>query len=344
MINEKIKNSTEEELHKILLNTKKITITTHVSPDGDAIGSELALYFYCLQRDIQARIINCSETPYNLQFLSGIENVNVYKEGDKEYIMNSDAVFVLDLNSSPRIKVMEDVVLQSKAIKIVIDHHIEPSFFADYYHIDSASASTGELIWKILNCDKQLKITPEIASALYTAIMTDTGSFRFPHTTSETHLIIAELIKYGADHVKIYEEVYNIIPYPAVLLQGEAYASSELFYDGKLVVMTLTKEIFKKTGGLDSDIEGIVEHTVTIKGVQAGVLITERPNDPEIRISFRSKGDINVRELAVELGGGGHFHAAGARLSNATLSDAKKLVIEKTGKFFEQPLSLDSGG
>ena len=180
-----------------------------------------------------------------------------------------------------------------------------------------------------------MKITEEIASALYTAIMTDTGSFRFPHTKSETHLIIAELIKYGADPAKIYEEVYNIIPYRAALLQGEAFASSELFYEGKLVVMTLSKEIFTKTGGLDSDIEGIVEHTVTIKNVLAGILITERPNDPEIRISFRSKGDINVRELAVELGGGGHFNAAGARLSNVTLIDARKIVIEKAGKLFQ---------
>ncbi|OGU17540.1 MAG: hypothetical protein A2X61_06100 [Ignavibacteria bacterium GWB2_35_12] len=338
MINEKIKNSTVDEIHKILINTKKITITTHVNPDGDAIGSELAFFFYCQQKGIETRIINCSETPYNLMFLAGIENVNVYTDNDNEYIMKSDAVFVLDLNNSPRIKAMENVVLQSNALKIVIDHHIEPSFDADFYHIDSASASTGELIWKILKCDEQLKITEEIASALYTAIMTDTGSFRFPQTTRETHLIIAELIKYGADPVKIYEEVYNIIPYRAALLQGEAFASSELFYDGKLVVMTLTKEIFKKTGGLDSDIEGIVEHTVTIKGVQAGVLITERPNDPEVRISFRSKGDINVRELAVELGGGGHFHAAGARLSNVTFSDAKKIIIEKAGKLFIQQI------
>jgi phosphoesterase RecJ-like protein len=331
-----IKNSKEEDLYKILINSNNLVITTHVSPDGDAIGSELALFFFCQQKGITARIINCSETPYNLKFLEGIENVSVYNSSDDdEYIKNSDAIFFLDLNNSNRVKQMEKSVMNSNAIKVVVDHHIDPQDFADHYYIDSKSTSTGELIWKILKFDKDFKYTVGIASALYTAIMTDSGSFRYPNTDEETHLIIAELIRHGADPVRIYEEVYNIIPPRAALLYGEAFAGMEIHYDGKLVVLTISKEIFSKTGASESDIEGLVEQTMTIQNALAGVLITERPNEPEIRISFRSKGDINVRELALSLGGGGHFHAAGARVSNLPLKETKKMVVEKSASLFQ---------
>lgn len=334
-MNNNIKNSPASEILKILLNSKKITITTHVSPDGDAIGSELAMFFYCQQKGSRVRIINYSETPYNLKFLNGIENVCVFdKSHDTDYIKNSDTILFLDLNNSSRVKEMEESVMSSTATKVVIDHHIEPKDFADNYYIDSDATSTGELVWKILKSDNNINLTKEMASALYTAIMTDTGSFRYPNTDSETHQIIAELIKYGADPVKIYEEVYNIIPPRAARIYGEAFSGMEIYCDGKLVVLTLSKDTFNKSGATESDIEGLVEQTMTIKDAKVGVLLTERPNEAEIRISFRSKGELNVRELALSLGGGGHFHAAGARISNISLLDAKKLVIEKTSTLF----------
>ncbi|MBI5323924.1 MAG: DHH family phosphoesterase, partial [Ignavibacteriae bacterium] len=221
------------------------------------------------------------------------------------------------------------------AVKVVIDHHIEPKNFADYYYIESDATSTGELIWKIISSDRNFIISSGIASALYTAIMTDTGSFRYPNTDDETHQIVADLIKKGADPVKIYEEVYNIVPPQAAKIYGEAFAGMEVYCEGRLVVLTLSKEKFKKTGATESDIEGLVEQTMTVKNAYVGVLITERPNDPEIRISLRSKGDINVRELALSLGGGGHFHAAGARISDISIENSKQLIIEKASELFK---------
>jgi phosphoesterase RecJ-like protein len=324
------------ESYKILRNSKQITITTHVNPDGDAIGSELALYFYAVSLGIKSKIINCSETPYNMLFLKGSNKVELFDESKHiEYIESSDTIFIVDLNNSRRVESMEKTILNAKGKKVIIDHHIEPDNFGDVYVIDSDSTSTGELIWKILKKDLKFIITQEMATALYAAIMTDTGSFRFPRTDNETHRIIAELIECGADPVLIYEEIYNNIPFKAARLMGEALSGMELFYGGKLAVMVISHENFTKTGASEDDSEDIVERSVMIKGVKAGIMLIERPDNNEIRISFRSKGDINVRELAVSLGGGGHHHAAGARIANISLDQARKIVIEKTKKLFE---------
>ncbi len=326
------------DCYKILLDSKKIAITTHVNPDGDAIGCELALYFYALSKGIGAKIINYSETPYNLLFLDGVDKVELFDESSesphRKYIGECDTIFLVDLNNSSRVKSMSDAILNAKVKKIIIDHHMEPDDMADLYVIDPDSTSTGEIIWKLLKKDSGMKFTPAMATALYAAIMSDTGSFRFPRTDAETHRIVAELIECGADPVDIYEEIYNIIPFEAARLLGEAFAGMEKLFDGRLVLMKLPKESFERTGASEDDTEGIVEHTVTIKNVMVGVLLIERPGDPQIRISFRSKGDINVRDIAVSLGGGGHHHAAGARISGKSLEEVRRIIIESAGKLF----------
>lgn len=321
------------KIHQLFQKSDDITITTHINPDGDALGSALALYYYLNDKGKKARICVYGEIPYNMEFLPGIEKVvNYEKEPVYDDILNSDLIVVADLNDLSRIRSLADPIKESKAAKIVIDHHIEPKDFADIYLVNPDASSTGELIWKLLDYDTEFNLSKTIAELLYVAIMTDTGSFRFPRTTGNLHRIIASLIDAGADPVLLYDNVYNTNPFRTMKLLGEAFASMELFHDGKLCLMKVTDEMFEKTGSVEDDIENFVEKTLSIRGVKLGILISEIRQRNEIRISFRSKGDIDSRSLAARFGGGGHFHASGARVYGREYSELVNNVIESAGK------------
>ncbi|MBM2813360.1 MAG: hypothetical protein HW421_122 [Ignavibacteria bacterium] len=323
-----------KQCNELINKSRKFILTTHVNPDGDAIGSELAMYHFLLSIGKQVTMINYSPTPDNYKFLSGSEVISTFEENIyNDEIENADIIFVLDLNDSSRLKSFEKYVLSSKAKKIVIDHHLEPVPFADLYIVDSEACSTGEILYTIFNKYPEFKIIKDIASALYTAIMTDTGSFRFPRTDSYVHEIISELLNSGADPVNIYEEVYNRVPMNTMRLLGKAYASMELHHAGKLCLMTIPREFFGETQTNEYDVENFVEHSLSINGAVMGILITEIPSRSEYRLSFRSKGNISVRELALEFNGGGHFHAAGARIFDSDLNTTKSIIIEKANKY-----------
>ena len=321
------------KIFEILVQAKNIIITTHINPDGDAIGSVVALNEFAKLKDKNTNIIINDEVPYNYRFLEGWESVFKYEpEKHNLLIENADAIFILDVNDIKRVKSLEIPILKSKAIKIVIDHHLEPKEFADYYFVDSEASSTSELIWKLLIQDDNFECNEKIASSLYTAIMTDSGSFRYPRTDAEVHRIIADLIDFGADPVKIYNEVYNRNPINIIRLLGIGYSNLESYFDGQLCLMTLRKTDFLKTETDSNDVEGFVEELHSINGVKVGILMTEILDKDEIRVSFRSKGNISVREIAQELNGGGHFHAAGARVSGANFNLLKESVVQKIGK------------
>ena len=322
----------QENLFKLYNNiksVKNVVICSHLNPDADAIGSEIAFKNYLSSLSIDAQIINDSPIPYNIKFLDSENQVQTYNTIIHDsIILNADIIFILDLNDIQRIKDMKEIVINSKAKKIVIDHHIEPKQFADFYFIDEQASSTGELIWRILSKDNY-KFTKETSISLYAAILTDTGCFRYNRTSPEVHYIIAELIKYGANPTEIYDEIYNKFSFKALKLLGESFANMELFFDNKLCVMTITEKNFTSTGADEEDIENFVEKTLSIDGVKAGILFVEIKNRNEIRISLRSKNEINVREIAAKFGGGGHLQAAGLRMKNFTLENAKKEIINE---------------
>lgn len=324
------------ELHKLIEKSNNITITTHINPDGDALGSALAMYFYLLAKGKNPLVCICGEIPFNMGFLPGIEKViNYEKTPVDDDIINSDIVIVVDLNDLGRLGKLSDSIKQSNAPKVIIDHHINPKDFANIYIVDTESSSTGQLLWQVLKSDPQFVLTKEIASLLYVAIMTDTGSFRFPRTTGGLHKIIADLIDGGADPVLLYESVYNNNPFRTMKLLGEAYSGMELFYDGKLCLMKITADMFERTGAVEDDIENFVEKTLSIRGVVLGILVTELKVRNEIRMSFRSKGDYDARSLAVHFGGGGHVYAAGARVSGKKLEELTGEIIEVAGNLFK---------
>ncbi|MFA6572502.1 MAG: bifunctional oligoribonuclease/PAP phosphatase NrnA [Bacteroidota bacterium] len=318
-----------------LNDAKKLIISSHIHPDGDAVGSALALYYYATQKSIDTKIYFHSPLPYNLKYLTGTEFIVKYDDKlHRQDVLNADTIFIIDLNETVRLGSVEDAIIKAKGKKIVIDHHLFPKDFADFYLVDSMASSTGELVYKVMKQEEGIVFTKEIAYGLYTAIMTDTGSFRFPRSTSEVHRIVAELIDCGADPVEIYDNYYNIIPPNAAILHGIALAGMEFFCNGNFCLLTLTKDDFIKTGTTVQDVEGIVEKSVTIRDVKVGALITQNPEDNVIKLSFRSKGDVNVRQIAALFGGGGHQQAAGAKIENADFNEIRSKIIDSISELF----------
>ncbi len=318
---------------QVLSSAKNIVITTHQNPDGDAIGSSLGLYHFARTLGINAVVINTSPTPSNLSFLPSAGSIHVYSpEVDDQAIQTADAIFILDLNSSKRIQTMEESVLRSPAKKVLIDHHQNPTIIPDVPVIDTDSCSTCELIYHII-CASGVTFSKEMATSIYTGIMTDTGSFRFSRTKADVFRIAGALVDYGADPVAIAENVFNSSGFNRTVLLGKALGSMQLFYDGKLSVMTVTADDFLQTTALEEDTEGFVQHTLTISGVVMGILFIELPNANTVKISIRSKGDVRANDLAAEFNGGGHVNAAATRIHNRSLSETREMIIERSGKY-----------
>ncbi len=320
---------------EIFENSKQITITTHVNPDADALGSALSLYIYAKLLNKSVKVINYSETPSNLKFLPLCNEVIVFNEDEIDFILNSDAIFIVDLNDSSRTKSMEQYIFQSKAKKVMIDHHINPKEFCDVYCIDTDASSTGELIWRFFQNADNFYINQEIAENLYAAIMTDTGSFRFQRTTPEVHKIIAELIDAGANPTYIYEKIYNSNSLNATKLLGRALSSMNVFFDGKVCIMKIPREFLIETSSKDEDVDNFVEKTLSIEGVKMGILMAEITDRDEVRMSFRTKDNFSARDLALRYGGGGHFYASGARLYNVGIEDAYNLILNDLNEYMK---------
>lgn len=310
-----------------------IIITSHVGPDGDAIGSMLALnHFIKKEFRKKSKMFITGGINHNLLFMDGSDEIMRYDDRVMEEIISADLIFVLDLNDLSRLKEAGDAVAMSNAFKIMIDHHMEPKGFADLEFLDTNATSTGELVWKIID-SLNGKINTKIANALYTAIMTDTGSFRFDRTVSDTHRIIANLIDNGADPSMCYDEIYNQKTVQGLKLLGTALTKMDLYSEGRVSIMSLENSDFDKADALEDNTEGFVHNTLSIKGVEVGAMLTEREKN-EIRISLRSKGKYSVREVAAKFGGGGHQFAAGARVLNEDFEVVKNKIAEELQKLF----------
>lgn len=323
-----------EKIAQQIRQNKSFVITSHVNPDGDSLGCELALARFIKKLNKIAHIINHNETPKFYEFLDTKNEIQKFDpEKHNELIKNSDVIFILDTNQPNRLRSLEEPVLKSPAIKIVIDHHLEADNFADYYLIDEQATSTAEILYKLLIHMNNNLLDYDIAHPLYTAIMTDTGSFRFPRTDIETHQIIAHLLHYGVDPTEVYSKVYETWTPGRIQLLAKSLSSLKLEYDGKLAYMTCTIEMFESTKTTEVETDNFTNYPMSIEGVQIGLLFNEL--DDGVKISFRSKGDIPVNELAKELGGGGHKNAAGARLFNVGLSETITNTIQKAKKYIQ---------
>jgi phosphoesterase RecJ-like protein len=316
---------------ELIRGAKHIALTTHVNPDGDALGAEVGLAEWLLSIGKSVSVINHSPIPYNYTFLDEIQPIiEQFDEAKHDAILKSaDLILVLDVNDPARVRSLEPYVSQSASHVAVIDHHLEPKKFAHDYFVDTDACSTGEMIYKLIEASKPAlggAISKKGATALYVAIMTDTGSFRFPRTDSEVFRICADLIDLGADPVYCYDETYNTSPATRLLLIREALNSLNYYYDNRMALQTLTQEQLKKVGAMEEDVDGFVQMPFQVKGIVLSALLLQLKEG--WKLSVRSKGEVSAAQVAQAFGGNGHFHAAGARIHEAhEVEEMKNLVI-----------------
>lgn len=325
-----------KQIQKLITVSKNIVITTHLIPDGDAIGCELAFYYYLQAKKKNVTIINYSPTPENYKFLD-LNNIIKYFRNDRErhikLLEKADLIFVLDTNEYKRTKELSEYLINSKAKKICIDHHLgNNGKFFDVYLSDTTAPATAVLLYKLIKDDNYKYINKKIAVNLYVGIMTDTGSFRFPRTTSETFIICADLIQKGANPVFIYEEIYNKVKKEKIKLLGKFIDSLTFHNNNSLAIGIITQKDLKNFNTDIQDIEGFSTVIMSIYGIKTGIVIAEMKND--IKCSFRSKGNINVRNFARLFGGGGHKNAAGAIFPLQNPYILKEKLIKHYKKMF----------
>jgi len=321
------------KLDELIKKNNSFLVTTHVNPDADAIGSEIALYKILRKLGKESKIINHSATPYNLHFLDADLVIQKYEPAiHDEYIKSCNVLVALDFNKADRIVSMQKVFSESNTLKICIDHHEDPEDFVDFKFVDSNYAATGHILYDFIKETSIVKMESELAAPLYAAIMTDTGSFRFERTTANLHRIIADLLETGINPTEIYNQLYDESKLSKIKLLGRCLTSLSLIANNKIGYMIITQNDFNELNAIESDTENFVNMILSVEGVRIGILFIELKNG--FKVSFRSKGKIPVNKLAGLFGGGGHQNASGARFRDSKMSEMIPTILKETENFF----------
>ena len=318
-----------KELEKLLSKDKKIVITTHTNPDGDAIGSSLALYHFLKKSNYDVNVITPNQHPEFLNWVPGCEEVIIYDHNinkAKKIIKNSDIIFTLDFNDVNR---CGDVGLYFKKKKhkiIMIDHHQSPTEYSDITFSYPGISSTCELIFKIITKLKNSNtIDKDICTCIYLGMMTDTGSFQYNGVNGETHLILSALLSNGVEHSKIYNNIYNSNNISKLRILGHALNSLKQISDFKTTFMCLNSKQLIESGYMKGDTEGLVNYGLSLKNIDfTAIFIEDIDVKNLIKISFRSKNLFPCDKFAKKFfNGGGHKNAAGGKFEGA-INDAVK--------------------
>ncbi len=309
---------------------RRVVVVMHYKPDADALGSSLGLFGYLMNCGHTVQVISPSDYPAFLHWMPGNDHVLIDEEPNKHaiklYIEQAEIIFCLDFSSLSRINNLGEAVKNSSAKKVLIDHHLEPEHFADFEQWDSHAASTAGLIYElIIQLGDRNKINAPVANCLYAGLMTDTGGFRHNNTRREEFMIASDLVSLGANPTRVSKLIYDTNTLERLRLMG--FVLSE-----KLIVLpefntayiTLCQQELKRFGSQTGDTEGFVNYGLSIKGIRLSVMIYERKD--EIKLSFRSLGNLSVNEFARKhFEGGGHRNAAGG---------SSKLSLEATTQKF----------
>lgn len=302
-----------------LRKAPEVALFSHVSPDGDCIGSMLAIGLALEKLGKRVKFYNPDPVPKNLAFLSGASRIKPWREG----IFLPQALLFVDCADLQRANV-EDRQIPVQATCLNLDHHISNQKFGHVNVVDPEAAATGELAYDLVR-GLGVRLDQEMAENLYTAILTDTGSFQYGNTTARTHQVAAELLAEGIEFIRIHHQIFDQKPLAQVRLLERALSSLELFADGKLGIMVLSIADFAASGAEDALSEGLINHVRTIEGVEAAVLLRE-VEAGKVKAGLRSNLWLDVNAIASQFGGGGHKRAAGCTIQ-ASLADAKSLIL-----------------
>ncbi len=313
-------NSIEtKEIKELLSSPKNIVIVPHKNPDGDAIGASLALFYYLKKKGHKATVVSPNDYPNFLKWLPGSKDVykfDMQNRQSKNAIDEASIIFLLDFNALHRVgDDMKNILEVFTGTFIMIDHHQDPDEVAKYLFSDTSICSTCQMIYHFLEkLGETNYIDSKIAECLYTGIMTDTGSFRFPSTTSTTHRIIADLIEKGANNAKIHNNVYDTNSFGRLQLLGRALSNLVVIDQLKTAYITLSQQDLDEFSYQKGDTEGVVNYALSLNGINFAAIFIEDVDQKIIKISFRSKGKFSVNKFSREhFNGGGHDNAAGGK-------------------------------
>ena len=320
-----------KDIKQLLSLPKHIVIVPHKNPDGDAMGSTLGLYHYLKKSNHQVTVISPNDYPDFLKWIPGDETVLKYDSqtvASNTLIEKADIFFTLDFNALHRTGDMETVLEQSNAVKILIDHHQKPDNYAQYIYSDVSKSSTCEMVYDFIKMLGDLeRIDKDIATCLYLGIMTDTGSFKFPSTTSTTHRIIADLIDKGANNAYIHNQVYDTNSYDRLQLLGCALSNLKVIPELKTAYISLSQNELNTYNFKKGDTEGVVNYGLSLENIVLSAIFIENKQEGIIKISLRSKGNFSVNDFSrSHFNGGGHINAAGG-LSELSLQETIKKFI-----------------
>lgn len=304
---------------RLIKESDNILIASHVQPDGDSIGSILALGMAIEKLKGKVRILKVDDIPSDYQFLPNIELI---KEFDDE---NIDLFIALDCGDMERLGSGKKLALKAKQI-VNIDHHITNDNFGDLNIVSPSSAATGELVYKIIK-KMDVQIDKNIATCLYTAISTDTGSFMYSNTTYKTHLIVAELLKIGININDININIYQSRSMERTKLFLDSLDTLEILLDDKVAIVTTTQDMLESNDAKLEDTEGIISFVRDIDTVEVACLLNEI-DESEVKVSIRSKKAIDVSKICNKFNGGGHIRAAGCTIYGS-IKEAKKLILKE---------------
>ena len=317
-----------DKINNIISNSEKIVLSTHEKPDADGIGSAIGFYYYLKSINKEVRLIQPSEFPKECKIIDPDNIVESYSKQNREFIESSDLLILFDVGHYKRSKDISEIAIENDIDIISIDHHHNDNtdIFKEFY-IDIDAPATGFLVWKYLkSLNLKMPWDIKISNALYAALMTDTGSFRYNNTTSSVHDMASELLGFGVKPYDIYVEFYEKRSLSQLRLFSYVLNNIKFEESNSICYCIIDKNSFTQTDSKISDVDGFTEFLRTIDGVEISFLITEQ-EDGVYRVNFRSKGKFTVNDVATKFGGGGHKFAAGCKVSNSNVLEIEKNIV-----------------
>ncbi len=297
-----------------LLSKQRFCLVTHVRPDGDAIGSQLAFGLFLAKLGKEVHMINSDPIPDNMGWLPHVDGIEVFNGSidQRERINSVDAVVVMDANARNRLGDIMPLIDNSAATKFLVDHHTNPEDWFDEVYLKDMASSTGELVYELIDAAGKLElIDADIASALYAAIVTDTGSFKYSAVTPALHRVVADILERGGiQPTAIHTAIYDTRSLASIRLLANALGTITLQYDGQIGYMVISRRMLKELQADSDETNGFVNYVLSIENVKAGLIFLETAKGT--KVSFRSTADIHVNGWAQFFGGGGHRNASGA--------------------------------
>ena len=322
-----------QTVHDIIESNSSFLLTSHVFPEGDSIGSEIALALYLRDRGKEVHILNPTKPRDCYRSLLDLFPVHHLGENGHPPIPSDvDIIFALDVSHWDYLGPLGEEVRAANLPMVAIDHHHPDNDFADLLLIDPTAGSTGEMIYQYLRW-AGARISPQIAEAIYTSLMFDTGGLRLPHTTNRSVMVAADLLRLGADHATVARTIFQGESFQRMALYRRALEVLRKERGGSIAYASLSNEVFAETDTVLQDGDGILDNLLSIREIEICALFREA-REIGVRVTFRSKGRFDVGEIATQLGGGGRPTAAGVFLP-VTMAEAEEIVLPMMRGLFE---------